>query len=512
MSKHAKYGLMFLVLLLLSLPAAWAFFQPGFPITDDGNWMIIRLSSFYEEFKHGQFPVRWLGRLNQGYGYPVANFLYPGFLYLGVPLVLVLSSFVTTVKVLFASSLIASSIGAYLWLSQRFGKWASMIGALVYLYAPYHLFDATVRGSLGEVLVLALLPFVLWSIEKRFQSITAISIGLLLISHNTLAILFLPIILLYQAIILREKKQLRDISQWLPVSFGIGLSAFFWLPAIADLKSTVFAQTKISNYAEFFASRGQIGLMAFIATVGGLSLGFFRLKNSTSAQKTLGVMFLGLSLLTLFLSSSLSWALWQILPVQFIQFPFRFLSITLISTAFLSAWTISLVKWRIFVGVVGIFVIALSASPYLIPREHLDVEEGYYTTNQATTTIKDEYMPRWVTTPPTHQAAKRVILRSGKLTIIEDKSHKLVFRTEASSSQVVTVNTLYFPGWQATLDGQKRELLIAQATGLMEVSVPKGTHQVQLELRETPLRLVADGMSLISILGIAVLLLKTKRL
>src|SRR2546421_9202065 len=36
--------------------------------------------------RHGQFPVRFLPRLNHGYGYPVADFLYPLFMYIGVPL------------------------------------------------------------------------------------------------------------------------------------------------------------------------------------------------------------------------------------------------------------------------------------------------------------------------------------------------------------------------------------------------------------------------------------------
>ncbi|MBI5019227.1 hypothetical protein HZB58_03065 [Candidatus Gottesmanbacteria bacterium] len=51
--------------------------RPGFFVSDDGEWMIIRLSAFYQSLADGQFPVRYLGRLNNSYGYPVANFLYP---------------------------------------------------------------------------------------------------------------------------------------------------------------------------------------------------------------------------------------------------------------------------------------------------------------------------------------------------------------------------------------------------------------------------------------------------
>jgi hypothetical protein len=57
--------------------------RPGLLVTDDGDWMVIRLSAFYQSLREGQFPVRFLGRLNYSYGYPIANFLYPGFLYIG---------------------------------------------------------------------------------------------------------------------------------------------------------------------------------------------------------------------------------------------------------------------------------------------------------------------------------------------------------------------------------------------------------------------------------------------
>ena len=80
-----KSNLFFLILVsLLTIPAIVGLLHPGFFVTDDGNWMIIRFSAFYETLRSGQFPVRFLYRLNNSYGYPVADFLYPLFMYLGV--------------------------------------------------------------------------------------------------------------------------------------------------------------------------------------------------------------------------------------------------------------------------------------------------------------------------------------------------------------------------------------------------------------------------------------------
>ena len=84
MKKLISQNLIWVILIfVLGIFIVSPLFRPGFIVTDDGNWMVIRLSAFYQSLRDGQFPVRFLGRLNFSYGYPVANFLYPGFMYIG---------------------------------------------------------------------------------------------------------------------------------------------------------------------------------------------------------------------------------------------------------------------------------------------------------------------------------------------------------------------------------------------------------------------------------------------
>ena len=90
MSYLKKINLFWVVIIFLAvLPSLYGVWHSGFFVSDDGNWMVIRFSAFYQALADGQFPVRFLDRLNYSYGYPVANFLYPGFMYIGVPLKIV---------------------------------------------------------------------------------------------------------------------------------------------------------------------------------------------------------------------------------------------------------------------------------------------------------------------------------------------------------------------------------------------------------------------------------------
>ena len=83
-----KYFL--LLIILFSLPIIIPLLKSGFIITDDADWFLIRFTAFHQTLREGQFPVRLLTRLNHGYGYPVASFNYPGYMYLAeIPKILV---------------------------------------------------------------------------------------------------------------------------------------------------------------------------------------------------------------------------------------------------------------------------------------------------------------------------------------------------------------------------------------------------------------------------------------
>src|SRR6266568_2717132 len=191
------------LLALCCVPALWGLFHSGFFVSDDGNWMVIRLSAFYEMMRAGQLPVLFLLRLNHGYGYPVADFLYPLFLYLGAVIHVLGFSFVNTVKIILGLSVVGSGIFTYLWLRKIFSWKSAFVASLIYVYFPYHLLDIYQRGSVGEVLALCIVPFIFWQIERRAMVWAGVGLGLLIMSHNSLAFIFLPVIFLYMWLVTR---------------------------------------------------------------------------------------------------------------------------------------------------------------------------------------------------------------------------------------------------------------------------------------------------------------------
>lgn len=501
--KNSKI-LFFLLTVAITVLGIIGLIHQGFPLTDDGNWMAIRFSSFYETLRSGQFPVRFLMRLNNGYGYPVADFLYPLFMYIGIPIHILGVNFVNTIKTILILSLFSSSIFAYLWLKRFFDDLSSMIGAIFYTFSPYHLFDVYKRGSVGEVLSLSIIPFVLWQIERRNLFFTSIGIGLLILAHNTLAILFLPLIVFYAALDIFVNKDQKFLLSYYIKSFllGIGMSSFFWIPAIFDLQYTVFSKTQVSNWTRYFSDLNLIGLSTvFVILVAFI---FIFTKKIRIEKHRLTVLFLIVGLISIFFSSFYSEFLWNFLPVTLIQFPFRFLSLAIVVFSFLLACIVSLLSGKNKTIMAGIFLILIlfSSKSFLFPVSYQNYPDTFYSTNQDSTTVKNEYMPKWVKQIPTSMATLKVENLTGKETINVTKisPNKVSFTTYLPVARIIQINTIYFPGWEAYANGKKLNINYDNNQGLIEFNLNKGQNDVLVVFGETPVRIVSDLISLLSLL------------
>jgi hypothetical protein len=515
MKNHSR--LIFLLLaLIFSVPAVLGLLHSGFPVTDDGGWMVIRFSAFFQTLRDGEFPVRFLMRLNNGYGYPVSDFLYPLFMYLSVPIHLIGINFANTIKVLLALCIFSSSLFTFLWLRRIFDNVSSLVGAVFYVFFPYHLFDIYQRGSVGEVLSLSILPFILWQIERKSLRWTSLGIALLITAHNTLAVLFMFIILPYFLLNAYVSKNVKlELGFYLKVLLlGFGLSAFFWIPALFDLQYTVFAKTQISDVTSYFANFNLIGIAATLIILLTVVLIIIR-KIEIKKHRLAFVMFV-VSIVSIYLASPISAFLWKFLPSSFIQFPFRFLSLAIPSTAFLAACIVSVFgqKRKYILSLIILVLILISAFSYLFPKSYQNFPDSYYSTNQDTTTVKNEYMPIWVKEIPQTMPLAKVKNPGGKeaISLIKSSPNKTEFAISLTQSREIQVNTIYFPGWEAYVNGEPKEILFNNSKGLITLSLDKGVNHVQLFFRETPVRHLADLVSIISIGYLLIFVLAKKKI
>jgi len=491
---NKKRAISILLLLILVCPAIYPLFYSGFILTDDGNWMVIRFSAFYEALRGGQFPVRFLSRLNNSYGYPVADFLYPLFMYLGILIHIIGFNFANTIKIIMGGSIILSSLFTFYWLKQKFNNLSSILGALVYVYFPYHLFDLYKRGSVGELLAMAIAPFIFWQIERKNFVLTSVGIGLLILAHNSLAFIFFPVIIFYIVLI-----HYNDLKRWLiSISLGVGLAAFFWIPAFYDKQFTVFDKVAVSDYTKYFITPDNFNLYGLISVVLFLTSLVVLFKKR---EKVFSYFFL-LSLFVVFLTLPVSSFIWKLdILSGFIQFPFRLLSVICLIGAYLAAFQLNLIKKKFSYLVFAIYIvlIVISSGSFIKPVIQ-NYPDSFYSTNQDSTTVKNEYMPIWVKDLPQVSPGEKVTVIKGHQSIenLNITSNKITFNFYSPDETLIQVNTVYFPGWIVKLDGRETAINYKD-NGLIRFSALKGSHAVEVKFQETNMRLIADFISLASI-------------
>ncbi len=489
--KRLNFSWWVIGILVATLIVILPLLQKGFIVSDDGNWMVIRLSAFFQSFREGQFPVRFLGRLNNSYGYPVANFLYPGFLYIGSFIHLLGFSFPNSVKIIFIGSVTLSSLLIFFWLKKYFSSFPSFLGSLGFLFSPYLIFDIYKRGSVGEVLAVFAGAAALFSIERDMLWLVPPTMGFLIISHNSLGLLFFLFLLSY--ILVRKR-----VNFFVPVFIGLGLSTFFWFPAIYERKFILFDMVTVSQPQQYFIEGSMLYLLGLVNVFAFLMV----LKDSHKEKRGVRDFFLVMFVISVLLSTSLSNPVWMApFMEKLFQFPYRFLSLSLIAAPWLIACMTQKIEkkyqWHTLLLFFVLFVV--STAPVLFHIKLIERPDGYYTTNEATTTVANEYMPRWVKEAPRDRAHQRMVFFQGKGKI-EAKvmsTQKIDAIILADEPSIIQVNSVYYPGWGIAIDDQFVAPDYQNVYGLMRVPISAGKHRFVAEFRETILRFLADMVSVV---------------
>ena len=539
-----KVLLILLFSFCISIPVILPFFKAGYFPTHDGEWAVIRLADMFRTLRDFQIPPRYSGALNFGYGYPLFNFTYPFPYYLGILIHFLGVGFVDTIKILFAVSVPLSAF--FMFLASRAlwkNTWAGVVSSVLYVYFPYRMVDLYVRGSIGESLSFVLFPLLFYLAIKLISKPSFLLVGgigicaaALIMTHNIMTVLFMPLYILFILIqaILKNKKAIKAF--FLSIFLGFGLSAFFFLPALFEKNNILLSQIPIAdrnlyfvNLSQFILPRWGYGvpidpngfsyqlglahLTVFIIIV--LSLLSFLIKNKKSFKeyyiKLAGILTIS-AVFFAFLLFKASEFLWGNTPLlSEINYPWIVLGILGFLISLLAGFLSKQVLGRfvmIFLGIIAVFIVL----PYAKPQQYINKGDSYYLTNDATTTSSNELMPLWVKEMPSERSAEKIeVLGLGKVENISYNSKHISFSIDLLSQSTVRINTIYYPGWKAYIDNKEVQISYANDRGVMDITIPSGSHMVKANFTETPLRSTSNIISLLSLFALSFLGIKGLR-
>jgi hypothetical protein len=453
--------------------------------------------------------------------------------YFGTVLRLFHLGLVDSIKAIFVSTVILSAVFMYLMGRELAGEFAGFISAIFYTIAPYRLVNLYVRGSIGESLCLAIFPLLMYLSIKlilkpsNFRlAITAIVLALLILAHNITAIIFLPLYISFlYSILLTYYEDIRYYSfrYFLPLFLlGLGLSAYFFVPALFEKQYLFLSQTKLTNLTEhfiklpdFFTSAWsydnkpsfQLGWAHIIAAITVLTVIF--ISNQVIRKKYYYYAFyttLCLGIL-LFFTNYASYKFWQLPPFSWIDFPWRLMNVITffmaLATIFLSAR-----KFTRIIAIVLAVLILIFSGKYVRPKDYINKGDDYYATNDGTTTSMDELMPVWVKNKPQNRYQSKVESENGSTTVLNLKYDSKSIKFDSISEDISTlkINTVYFPGWSFSVDGKNLDINYNYPDGLIRLSTPVGKHKIIGVFKDTPVRFFSNMITLISIFTVIILL------
>jgi len=490
--------------ILIAIPACLALLVPGFYGASD-DLHIAWLQQMDKTISSGQFPPRYVPDLSFGYGYPLFNFVFPLPFYVGEIFHKLGLSYVDSVKSVFALSFIASAIAMY-GLSRKYTSiWVSLLAATIYIYTPYRSTDVYVRGAIGEAFAFIFLPIITLALSQPLTrkniSLGGLAISGLVLSHNIVAYMFLPLALVL-GLLIHFKEKIKLFSVFL---LGALASAYFWIPALID--SSLMKYDTVFNFVDHFPTLRQLitpfwgygasvagpydGMSFFLGVsniFGVIFLGYVCLKS----RNKLAIWLLGCFLLCIFMMNFRSTFLWRSVPLlPYFQFPWRFLTIT---TFVSSLAVIFLPKIRI-LPILAIVAIIAFSYPIFRPHDFLGRNDAYYL---------NRYIP--VPNPSVeYRELQEEYLRLPKATTKRPTDYIFqtpTFTTNLTSPQVLSFNKYFFPGWQGTIDGQKLQLSAGQPYGQIQFEVPAGEYQIKVFFAETPVKIFLDILSLVALIAL----------
>lgn len=523
-----------LLVFLFSLTASWGFIlRDSLPHTNRGEHDVYATAEYAQAFRQGVLYPRWSATAMGGYGAPIYNFYPPALPYISALVdVLFADDPVVAIRLVMVVSFLLAGSMCYVLVLRVSGALTAVLASVLYLYSPYiNLTAPHLIGDYQGVLLFALYPMALWNLNRllTFRNPFDLALGafiyagFMLIDPRSLCVILmmaLPMVVWWRWQSQEAGKRfLGGILRFLiVVCLGLGLSAFFWMPALLEKHQVnwIVSEQNLSDDRLTWAGLLSIGDVIDLQEMNpspyfnlgwGLMiaimifLGLFRVKKWTVRRRNRFVwhslyLLLGVGLLIAVMLFCAD-AVWMLSPIVLC------LSV---GASGLSLWRYKLPQQfqSLLIPIFILMILGLNMMAWLGTRtphpfgrtdDYARIEyelkgygnavlspmrplptymDAHYMINQ---TLIDGYQNNDPIRIP------NLRLRGDKVAnFVYGNSHADRYLVEARGAVLFDILRAYDEGWQAWLDGEPIELKPNPANGLMQVLIPN-VMRGQLDIR-----------------------------
>ncbi len=555
---------------VLALTALHPLFFGSLPSGDESMLHLYRLIGYDHA---GKLWPRFLPGLGFGYGLPLFVTLSPLYLLLPEFLHMLGMSFVGALLLSAALYTLFGALGAYRLGDSWGGPLMGLVTAAAFVYSPYLLILWAGHGALSELLALALLAWNFYTLHRvaiggrRGDLLrAALLLAALLLADPAISPIGFILLIVYALVLwwISPDPRRAFLRLVLAIIVGAGLSAFFWVPALAEGEYLQLDRLIAGeSYAAHFQSLRQVFLFPPTADLTRLSrpdrhpLGWPQLLLGIGGAVLVArkgtrhhperaplrrwiliaaPLLVGLVVLSL-PASGLMWK--AVYRLQLIQYPWRLIGPASLILAAAAGSGAALVTRRLrsalLRGIAAggiVLLLIVYGLPWLyttfLPNEQsgsiIDAQNYERERLLQGAPPDAESYPRWVTTLPGPDRLTGLYAESDTIPRLQpnpaiaesqlrwDKDGGwMVFVAEEETT--LLFDWFYFPGWWALLDSAPLTIRPNAPDGLISIAVPEGIHLLEIGFSPTRVRLAAGIISLVMLaIMLAVLLLPRRAL
>jgi len=564
---------LWLLALLVSLPACVPLLQPGFFASDDGLFHLYRVAALADALRQGVIYPRWFPDFGFGYGQPVLHFYSPLSYYLAVPFL----PFgpIAAVKIVVALGFVLPALAMAALARRVWGATGAVLAAAVYTYFPYHLADGLLRGALAEhvaflwppLIFLSLLPTEHAASAPQRQAwrwtLHALTWSGLILTHHLTALMLAPVWAIAVIFLSGPSHRGRQVlNAGLAFVVALGLTAFYWLPVIAEASAVKLGADPISTgYRQHLLPLGnlvsrsltyvyrlaagqplqhRLSLLMALLLLLTVAAGFGELSRAASSRALLAlwrpaapaasspapsrarlfIFAVVACLLSVALLTTPALPFWQLAEplLARLQYPWRWLSLTAFASALVIGALPGLITRRpraqvavllpvlallLFSGLAVLPYTALPRGPADVTPEQMWAEDA--ANGQVGATWTAEFLPvavteqRWALgRAPTQPQAGPAPAAIPDIVLLPRGPLAYRLLLDSPQAQTIRLHAFYFPGWQVRVDGQRVLTGASGDLGLVTAQIPAGRHVVEMIFEATLPRQVAGVLTVLT--------------
>lgn len=551
LKKYIKRTYPFWIIFTLSILICFPLFTMALSELNEFRIHLARIISVKEIMKDGIFPPFIYYKEMYGFGYCLNVFYGSITTYLPILFsIIILGSCTWGLKLFTFFAIFSSGISMYC-LSEKVtnNKIISIITSVIYITAPYKITDIYSRNAVGEYSAFIFLPILFNGLYELFNNnnknkqylIILGGIGLIL-SHTITTIYAFIFSLLYIFYNLKKLKD-REILKYLCVDlfFILLVSAFYIIPIIEyrTLSNyTIFSNdymytygtdclNKVATLKGLFGSKikqsSDVNISLGITTIFLFSSSIFCYKKVDKKYKDVYVIYLLLSCISLYMSTSLF--PWKICPhfLTIIQFPWRMIGFFILFSSLICGINANIImqkfpeiKHIIFSLLLIITtVLCVIRCKYFVAIQNNSIDRYFensiiYAKYMKYYEINRDYLPLKAKNNEEYlmNRSNNSIILNGSAIIRKEEKNKLSYYLVIENAENVSIELpyLYYPGYKATINGKNLKVTESK-NGFLKIDTNE-SGEIYLEYTGT---IIEKSGYIISIIGVILLFLYIKK-